>query len=158
MLRKKSVLGSISFAACRSPKFCRLQLQHDTALHSTIKLRQQSRMRDTFRLLFGTLSCFFRARRSLLLQNLALRQQLVVLKRWRPRPRLVLFDKLFWVVARRFWSEWKHVLLWELLGTDGVLAKDRVFRRRIFCRCIVELRPSNGVLGTYRLTSGLPIN
>ena len=46
-----------------------------------------------------------------MLENLALRQQLAVLKRRHPKPRLGLFDKLFWVVARRFWSRWKDVLL-----------------------------------------------
>jgi hypothetical protein len=54
----------------------RLQFQHDTALRSTSKLRLQSRMTDTFRLLVGTMFCLFRARRSLLLECLALRQQI----------------------------------------------------------------------------------
>ena len=52
----------------------------------------------------------FRSRRTLLLENLVLRQQLVVLKRKRPRPRLALSDKLFWVLVRRFWSGWKQDL------------------------------------------------
>jgi hypothetical protein len=43
--------------------------------------------------------------------NLALRQQLAVLKRRHPRPRLASFDKLFWVLARRFWSGWKRALI-----------------------------------------------
>jgi putative transposase len=68
-------------------------------------------MTDTFRLLLGTVFCLFRARRSLLLENLALRQQLAALKRRRPRPGLALFDKLFWVLARRFWSGWKQALI-----------------------------------------------
>src|SRR5208337_2992513 len=53
----------------------------------------------------------FRTRRSLLLENLALRQQLAVLKRKHPRPRLVALDRLFWVLARRFWSGWKQALI-----------------------------------------------
>jgi hypothetical protein len=40
----------------------------------------------------------FRTRRSLLLENLVLRQQLAVLKRKRTRPRLGIFDKFFWVL------------------------------------------------------------
>jgi hypothetical protein len=48
----------------------------------------------------GTLVRLLRARRSLLLENLALRQQLAVLKRRHPRPRLDLLDKLFWVAVR----------------------------------------------------------
>jgi len=44
-------------------------------------------------------------------ENLALRQQLVALKRRHPRPSLGLLDKLFWVIARRVWSGWKQALL-----------------------------------------------
>jgi len=62
-------------------------------------------------LCIGTLVRLLRARRSLLLENLALRQQLAVLKRRHPRPRLELLDKLFWVAVRRFWSGWKQALL-----------------------------------------------
>ena len=62
-------------------------------------------------LLVGAIFRFFRARRRLLLENLVLRQQLAALKRRHPRPRLAAFDKLFWVLARRFWSEWKQALI-----------------------------------------------
>ena len=50
-------------------------------------------------LCFGTLTRLLRARRSLILENLALRQQLAVPKRRHPRPRLDLLDKLFWVAG-----------------------------------------------------------
>src|SRR6266849_10287935 len=62
-------------------------------------------------LCLGTLVRLLRARRSLLLENLALRQQLAVLKRRHPRPRLDLVDKLFWVAIRRFWSGWQRSLI-----------------------------------------------
>src|ERR1700747_257018 len=62
-------------------------------------------------LCFGTLVRLLRARRGLLLENLALRQQLAVLKRRHPRPRLDLLDKLFWVAIRRFWSAWQQSLI-----------------------------------------------
>jgi hypothetical protein len=68
-------------------------------------------MFELLRLWFGALFRIFHARRSLMLKNLALRQQLAVLKRRHPKPRLDPFDKLFWVVARRFWSKWKDALL-----------------------------------------------
>src|SRR5215468_246449 len=63
------------------------------------------------RLCLGTLVRFLRSRHSLLLENLALRQQLVVLKRRHPRPKLDLSDKLFWLLVRRCWSGWKQALL-----------------------------------------------
>jgi len=62
-------------------------------------------------LCLGTLVRLLRARRSLLLENLALRQQLAALKRRHPRPRLDLLDKLFWVAVRRFWSGWQQSLI-----------------------------------------------
>src|ERR1700739_31782 len=62
-------------------------------------------------LCFGILVRLFRARRTLLLENLALRQQLVALKRRHPRPSLGPFDKLFWVIARRVWWAWKQSLI-----------------------------------------------
>src|ERR1035437_10696799 len=68
-------------------------------------------MFDLFRLWLGAVLRGFRTRRSLMLENLALRQQLAVFKRQQPRPRLGAIDKLFWVVARRFWAHWEKALL-----------------------------------------------
>jgi len=53
----------------------------------------------------------FGSRRDLLLENLALRQQLVVLKQRNPRPLVSTSDKLFWVILRRLWPEWKRALI-----------------------------------------------
>jgi putative transposase len=60
---------------------------------------------------FGTLVRLFRSHHSLLLENLALCQQFMVLKRRHPLPRLDMFDKLFWLLVRRCWSGWKQALL-----------------------------------------------
>ena len=53
----------------------------------------------------------FRSRRDLLLENLALRQQLVVMKQRYPRPQFSTSGKLFWVILRRLWPEWMHALI-----------------------------------------------
>jgi putative transposase len=68
-------------------------------------------MIEAFVLLAGVILQLFHSRRRLLLENLALRQQLAALKRRHPRPRLSAFDKFFWVLARRFWSGWKQILV-----------------------------------------------
>jgi putative transposase len=68
-------------------------------------------MLTLIRLCLGTGARLFCARRRLLLENLALRQQLVLFKRRRPRPRLNILDKLLWVTAHRTWSEWKNSLI-----------------------------------------------
>jgi len=74
-------------------------------------------MFDLFRLWFGSILRIVRTQRSLVLENLVLRQQLVVLKRKHPKPRLGPLDKLFWLGARRFWPQWKEALVIVLPDT-----------------------------------------
>jgi hypothetical protein len=50
-------------------------------------------------------------RASLALENLALRQQLAVLKRSVPRPRLRQRERLWWVLLCRLWSGWQQCLI-----------------------------------------------
>ena len=76
-------------------------------------------MVDAIRLFVGAILRLIRTRRRLLLENLALRQQLAVLKRKHARPRLAALDKLFWVLVRRFWSEWKQALI--IVGPETVV-------------------------------------
>ena len=47
---------------------------------------------------------FFIGRTDLALEILALRQQVAVLKRKRPRPKLSRMDRLFWTALRNVWS------------------------------------------------------
>ena len=61
--------------------------------------------------LLTSVPVFFRSRSEAALEILALRQQIVVLKRRRPRPRLNQFDRLFWIILRRVWSRWTEVLV-----------------------------------------------
>ena len=49
----------------------------------------------------------FKARRELALENVALRQQLAVLRRSVKRPRLSKVDRVFWVLLRRIWTDWE---------------------------------------------------
>jgi len=66
-------------------------------------------------LLLGLLSVLgpgsMRNRRDWLFENLALRQQLTVLKRRRPRPRFAPSGRLFWVGLRLLWQGWKQALV-----------------------------------------------
>src|SRR5215831_2166539 len=59
----------------------------------------------------GWLLGAFRSREDLMLENLALRQQLLALHAKRPRQRLGSVDKVFWVALRKLWSGWKKPLL-----------------------------------------------
>lgn len=64
------------------------------------------------RLLFGLFIRLFHSRRDLLLENLALRQQLLTFQRRKSKPRLSVMDRLFWVAACKLWSRWKQALLY----------------------------------------------
>jgi putative transposase len=65
--------------------------------------------------LLRVLGCLLRllllSRSQLVLENLALRQQLAVLSRQRPRPPLRRHDRLFWVCLSKLWADWRSVLV-----------------------------------------------
>ncbi len=72
-----------------------------------------------------------RRRRTLVLENLALRHQLAVLQRTAPRPRLRTADRLLWVLLSRLWSGWTDavsivqpatVIRWQRTGFKLVWA------------------------------------
>jgi putative transposase len=60
---------------------------------------------------FGWFATFFRSRHDLGFELVALRQQVSVLKRKNPRPKLRRWDRLFWVTLRQVWSRWEEVLV-----------------------------------------------
>ena len=53
----------------------------------------------------------FRLRSNLALENLALRQQLAIMKRRHPRPTLRRSDRVFWLLLSRAWSHWRETLV-----------------------------------------------
>jgi len=57
-------------------------------------------------LLFGFLRSLFIYREALMLENLALRQQLATYKRTCKRPRLRMVDRTFWVWLSKLWQKW----------------------------------------------------
>ena len=68
-------------------------------------------MPQLVRSLLAALRVFFRSRRDTAIEVLALRQQVAVLKRKRPRPELNSWDRLFWTALRHFWPRWRDVLV-----------------------------------------------
>ena len=68
-------------------------------------------MLGLLRLLFVLPTQFVCSRRDLLLENLALRQQLAVLRQRHPQLRFATPDKSFWVMLRRLWLGWKRALI-----------------------------------------------
>src|ERR1700730_18556554 len=68
-------------------------------------------MPDRPALVLRWLRALCRLRGDLALENLALRQQLAVLSRRHPRPRLTSVDRFFWVMLRRVWARWTDALI-----------------------------------------------
>lgn len=54
---------------------------------------------------------FFSSRCDTAVEILALRQQVAVLKRKRPRAPVTTLDRVFWTMLRQFWSRWADVLV-----------------------------------------------
>jgi len=50
------------------------------------------------------------SRNDLILENLALRQQLAILRQSNPRPKLSWPDRLFWICLHRIWPKWTTAL------------------------------------------------
>jgi len=68
-------------------------------------------MFSSLRHLVGWIFSAFGSRKDLVLENLALRQQLLALHTKRPRRRLSARHKLFWVLLRKLWSGWQKPLI-----------------------------------------------
>src|SRR4030095_11650992 len=74
------------------------------------------------------LALALRGHRELVLENLALRQQLTAMKRSANRPRLERGDRLFWIALTRVWQNWRTALV--------VVQPDTVVRwHRDWLRC-----------------------
>jgi hypothetical protein len=125
--------------------------------------------------LLSLLFCFFNAtlsgRCNLALENLALRQQLAILKRTQKRPAINTKDRLFWVWLSRIWSEWRASLL--IIKPDTVIGWHRkgfrlfwtkLSRRKIggrpesFRRDSLVQKSLNPSRCQRRMVSGLTIN
>ena len=83
-------------------------------------------MLDFILAIAAALRVFFRSRADLALEILALRQQLAVFKRKRPRP-LNSCDRLFWMTLHRLWTGWRRVLV--IVEADTVVAWHRTAYR-----------------------------
>src|SRR5262249_19561712 len=97
-----------------------------------------------FRCLLWAFAAAMRPRLLLVADNLCLRQQLVVLQRRKPRPRLVAADRRFWILACQWFSGWRTSLL--IVKPETVLRWHRqgwrtYWRRRSRCTGTPGRRP-----------------
>ena len=75
------------------------------------------------RALTGATIAALSPRASLVAENLALRQQLAVLRRATPRPRLRPVDRAFWIVLSRAWARWAETVV--LVKPEIVIGRHR---------------------------------
>jgi hypothetical protein len=68
-------------------------------------------MIDLLYALLATARSSLKSQRELALENLALRQQLAILKRTSKRPKLTNADRALWVALSRLWPDWQNALI-----------------------------------------------
>lgn len=84
--------------------------------------------------------------RHLAIENLALRQQLAILRYQTKRPRLRPRDRVFWVIVSRLWDDWRNVLI--------VVKPETVIRwHRMGFRLFWKMRSRKGRVGRPPLDS-----
>jgi transposase InsO family protein len=80
--------------------------------------------RQRFFVVFGAIASLFKASAQLRLENIALRQQLAVLRRSAPkRLKLTPADRIFWVWLRLVWCDWNLALM--IVKAETVIAWHR---------------------------------
>ena len=73
-------------------------------------------------------SAWVRSRSDLILENVALRQQIAVLRRTKPRVRLEPQDRILWVALRQSWCRWRDALF--IVKPETIVAcHQRAFQR-----------------------------
>jgi hypothetical protein len=123
-------------------------------------------MPRSLRLLFVLLLRSTSSRSDLLIENLALSQQLAVLKQRHPQPRFAAPDKLLWVVLRRLWPGWKRALIlvqpetvvrWHKAGFKLYWTWLSLHRTRVGRKCVSkQLRELIFRMVAENSTSGTP--
>jgi putative transposase len=94
--------------------------------------------------LYQLLRALLKPRLSLVIENLALRQQLVILRRNTSRPGLRDRDRLFWVVLSNLWRDWRSVLV--IVKPETVIK----WHRQVF-KCYWRWKSRAGPVGRPRI-------
>jgi putative transposase len=88
--------------------------------------------------LLRTLGLLCRGHGAVALENVALRQQLSVLRRTVKRPHLRTSDRLFWVLLAKAWQDWRTAVI--VVQPDTVVRWHRQWLRRRWTRCSTRSR------------------
>src|SRR5260370_39563890 len=96
-------------------------------------------MLATLVVLLRALGLFCRGHRAVALENVALRQQLSVLRRSVRRPQLRTRDRLFLVLLAKAWPDWRTALI--VVQPDTVVRWHRQWLRRRWTQRSTRTRP-----------------
>jgi putative transposase len=89
--------------------------------------------------LLRSIGLLCRGHRAVALENLALRQQLAALTRTAKRPQLRPQDRLFWILLRKSWRDWRSALL--IVRPDTVVRWHRRWLRHRWTERSRQQRP-----------------
>src|SRR5229473_5059114 len=76
-----------------------------------VRSTRGSRMLTALMMLLRSIGLICGGHRAIVLENLALRQQLAVLTRTVKRPQLRSTDRLFWILLAKGWRDWRSALV-----------------------------------------------
>ena len=68
-------------------------------------------MKNLVILLFEFIRLLFKNRHNLILENLLLRQQIIILKRKTKKPKLKNIDRIILIWISKLWNDWKSALI-----------------------------------------------
>src|SRR5713101_4841355 len=109
------------------------------AVDFLVRSTRGSRMLTALMVLFRSIGLICGGHRAIVLENLALRQQLAVLMRTANRPRLRSTDRVFWVLLAKGWQDWRSALI--IVHPDTVIRWHRQWLRRRWTRLSQRRRP-----------------
>ena len=123
-----------TIGTCRRVSFARIRSTRDLGVLRRVPSRrpraQDRRVLALLLALIAAAGSAIRSRANLAIENLALRQQLAVLRRRRPRPPLDWTDRLFWIALSCAWSRWRDAL--AIVRPDTVVRWHRTAFRRFW--------------------------
>jgi transposase InsO family protein len=96
--------------------------------------------------LFRIVCLFGKGHRGIVLENLALRQQLSIYRRKHKRPRIVGCDRWFWITLSVVWKDWRRALV--VVHPDTVVR----WQRERFRRYWSSLSKRPGITGRPRIS------
>lgn len=111
MASDRALLGFYTGAREEASRLAEAAVPENSSRARAIEARRWGRLAGmVFFVALGELFVAVWCGRDLLIENLALRQQLAILRRASPRPKLRSSERLFWVALRRFWASWEGAL------------------------------------------------